>query len=341
MLLDRPKYAGCLGGADRAGALNLVTDMKTLDIHELHAVTLVGGAARSGPQVPISVVRVTKTFLLGTGCQKGGTTWLFQYLKQSPEYVAGFRKEYHVFDALDVPDMAYRREQLIQQAEEALARGRDGGPINAQVMMLAAMQANPVFYYDYFAGLLMTRPRGRMTADVTPSYGMLPAARLAEIRDELAVRGVRTVALFLMRDPVDRILSQIRMQVRETPERFAKPPHELLLGRHWHPQYELRTRYDRTIAALDEVFERTDIIYGFFENLFSEARIREVCTTLGIDFHPPRFDERHNASPPAQAVPDETVRVVATHYREVYETVAARFPGVDLEAVWPSMRFLR
>ena len=281
-----------------------------------------------------------KTFLLGTGCQKGGTTWLFQYLKQSPQYVAGFRKEYHVFDALDVPAMAYRREATLQQAEEALARGREGGPVNAQAMMLAAMQENPAYYYDYFAGLLMTRPAGRLTADVTPSYGMLPTTRLAEIRDQLAARGVRTVALFLMRDPVDRILSHIRMQVRETPERFAKPPHELLLGRHWHPQYELRTRYDRTIAALDEVFEPQDVIFGFYEDLFSETRIREVCATLGVDFHSPRFDERHNASPPAQSVPDETVRTVAGHYREVYEAVAGRFPDVDLPALWPSLRLL-
>ena len=283
---------------------------------------------------------VTKTFLLGTGCMKGGTTWLFQYLKTSPQYVAGFRKEYHVFDALDVPAMAHRKDRAVHDAEAALTRARSGGSVNAQVMMLAAMQADPAFYYDYFAGLLMTRPTARVTADVTPSYGLLPAARLGEIRDEFAARGVRTVALFLMRDPVDRILSHLRMQVRETPERFHKPPHELLLRRHWHPQYELRTRYDRTIAVLDSVFERQDVIYGFYEDLFSEARIREICATLGVDFHPPRFDERHNASPPARTVPDETVRAVATHYREVYDAVAGRFPELDLPALWPSMRLL-
>jgi len=281
-----------------------------------------------------------KTFLLGTGCQKGGTTWLFQYLKSSPQYVAGFRKEYHVFDALDVPGMAYRREELNEQAEASLERGREGGPVNAQVMMLAAMQANPAFYYDYFSGLLMTRPEGRVTADVTPAYGMLSAARLSEIRDEFAARGVRTVSLFLMRDPVDRVLSQLRMQVRRKPDRFERPLHEVLLARHDQGEYAARSRYDHTIEVLDEAFQPSEVYFGFFESLFHEDRVREICALLGIDFRTPSFDVRHNASPPAVDVPEAVLRQVAISYRPIYEAVAARFPDVDLEGLWPYTRLL-
>ena len=45
---------------------------------------------------------MTKTFLLGVGCQKGGTTWLYDYLATSPQFKHGHRKEYHVFDAIDL-----------------------------------------------------------------------------------------------------------------------------------------------------------------------------------------------------------------------------------------------
>ena len=280
-----------------------------------------------------------KTFLLGTGCQKGGTTWLFHYLKESPQYVSGYRKEYHVLDALHVPAMEYRMQEVLRAAEASLGRARRGGPINAQPLHLASMYADPELYFDYFQGLLTSRPDARLTADVTPSYGMLPAERLAEVKRSFADRGIRTVGVFLMRDPVDRILSHIRMQVRHHPERFEKPPHELLLERHTHPQYKLRTSYDQTIAALDEAFDASELYYGFYESLFAEVRIREICDLVGIDFHPAKFDERRNASPPA-AAPDEILRTVATHYRPVYDAVAARFPDVDLEALWPSTRLL-
>ena len=281
-----------------------------------------------------------KTFLLGTGCQKGGTSWLFHYLKASPQYVSGFRKEYHVFDALDIPEQAYRRDEVIEQAAAAVARGREGGPVNAQVLHLASMYANPRFYYDYFAGLLLTRPQARVTADLTPAYGMLPAARLSEIRSEFAARGVRTVSVFLMRDPVDRVLSQVRMQVRRKADRFEDPIEQVLLRRHTRAEYALRTQYHHTIAALDEAFEPGEVHYGFFEDFFDEERVREICALVGIDFHPPSFDVRRNASPPAVGVSEEVLRTVAEHYRPVYEAVAARFPDVDFAELWPYSRLL-
>ncbi len=288
---------------------------------------------------PVSSAAADKTFLLGTGCQKGGTTWLFHYLKESPQYVAGYRKEYHVLDALHVPAMEYRKKEVVAAAEASLTRARRGGPINAQPLHLASMYADPEIYFDYFTGLLNSRDDGRVTADVTPSYGMLPAEVLSGVKKSFADRGVRTVAVFLMRDPVDRILSHIRMQVRHNPQKFEKEPHELMLERHTHPQYRLRTSYDETIAALDRAFGDDERYYGFYESLFDVERIREICALLRIDFHPPKLDERKNASPPADA-PESTQRVVAEHYRGVYEAVASRFPDVDLEALWPSTRLL-
>jgi len=43
-----------------------------------------------------------KTFLLGLGHQKCGTTWLHEYLDGYPFFEKGFAKEYHVWDYLDI-----------------------------------------------------------------------------------------------------------------------------------------------------------------------------------------------------------------------------------------------
>lgn len=41
-----------------------------------------------------------KDFILGVGCQKGGTSWLRNQLNNHETCDFGFLKEYHVFDYL-------------------------------------------------------------------------------------------------------------------------------------------------------------------------------------------------------------------------------------------------
>jgi hypothetical protein len=280
-----------------------------------------------------------KTFLLGTGAQKGGTTWLFRYLKESPQYVRGYMKEYHVFDALDLPSEERARNTIFRRATDALESARAGAPTDARFLHRLSMYGNPNLYYDYFSGLLATRPGGRVTADMTPEYGMLPVARFRDIRNGFAERGVRAAAILLMRDPVERVWSHIRMRAQRRPETFDRPLHEVLLNDHSDPNYAQRTRYDRTIAALDEVFDQADVHYGFYETLFTESSIKEICEFAGIDYLSPDFDRQRNVSErPAAPVPESTVREVATSYRAVYEAVAARFPDVDVEELWPNAR---
>ena len=291
--------------------------------------------------MPVTSSPGEKTFLMGAGAQKGGTTWLHRYLKSSPQYVSGYMKEYHVFDAIDLPSEDLTRNRITRKAEAALAAVRQGGKVNAMALHRMSMYGNPDLYYDYFAGILATRD-GRVTADLTPDYGMLPAERFRAVREGFGERGVRAVSMLLMRDPVERVWSHIRMQAQRFPTMFKQPLPDVLLARHADDNYAMRTRYDRTIAALDEGFAPGQVYYGFYEDLFTEERMREICAFLHIDFIEPDFDVRRNASErPAETLPDDTVRAVARHFSEVYDAVAARFPDKELEALWPSARFVR
>src|SRR3954451_14413565 len=135
------------------------------------------------------------TFLLGVGCQKGGTAWLHRYLEASPQCDPGFRKEYHVWDALDLESGRLARERIEKQG------GRR-----------AEFLVEPERYFDYFAGLL--EPDAiRLTADITPAYAALSVERLRMVRDGFTARGVRQVAVYLVRDPVERIWSAARLDI--------------------------------------------------------------------------------------------------------------------------------
>src|SRR3712207_8251355 len=75
---------------------------------------------------------------------------------------------------------------------------------------------------------MIRRPPRSTLFPYTTLFRSLGAERLARIREAFDARGVRTVAIFLMRDPVERIWSQIRMQKRRRPQQYAAPAEDLV-----------------------------------------------------------------------------------------------------------------
>ena len=278
------------------------------------------------------------TFVLGLGAQKSGTTWLSEYLGSSPQYDGGFRKEYHVLDVVDLPDERWLRQRLVGLAGKALEAIERGEPADADVLHRAAMVADPDRYYDYFAALIDGRSV-LATGDHTPSHALLPATRLLAVREQMALRGVRTAAVFVMRDPVERVWSQIRMRLQRSGHPSPATAEEQLLARYAHPTYATRSRYEQTLSTMDEVFDPSEMYLGFYESLFTAESTRALCDLVGIDHHQPDTAHRSNATRrDADHLSEATERVVARHYGAAYEAAAQRFPEVDLATLWPSAR---
>ena len=265
---------------------------------------------------------MTGTFLLGLGAQKAGTAWMHRYLESSPQCDPGFRKEYHVWDALDLPSGRLVRERIERQGGDR-----------------ARFLHEPEHYVDYFAGLLAGG--ARLTADITPAYAGLSAERLGGIRSSFEERGVRAVSVYLMRDPVERVWSAVRMDVRRRGITTPGAVENRLRAISDDDQYDRRGRYDAAIARIDDAFGRDRAFYGFYESLFDEPTLRDLCGFLGIDFHEPDLGREVNVSPKDDGdLAEDTVRALVQRFAPVYEAVAARFPQVDLSALWPSTRYL-
>ena len=285
----------------------------------------------------------TGTFLLGVGAMKAGTTWLHDYLAASPQCDPGVRKEYHVFDSLDLAKEPYLLRRMVAKARASLDEVEHGRATDPTYLVQSAMIADEQLYFDYFTALFSRSPQTRLTLDITPGYALLSTARLAAIRSSMEQRGVRPVAVFLMRDPVERIWSQVRMQKRRRPEQNPGTAEELVAQRYAEPAYAERTRYEVTVRSLDEAFGEA-AGYAFYEELFdpatAERELRALCVLAGIDYREPDLGARFNVSPRSAELPESTVRAVAEHYRAAYELVASRFPDRDLARIWPSARFI-
>jgi sulfotransferase family protein len=182
-----------------------------------------------------------KIFLLGLGCQKGGTTWLHDYLKGHPQVSSGFSKEYHALDAhflesrrlwqdrrialtrelIDTLDRVpgLRREGRIERLSEDAAR------YERQKWLAADLDR----YAGYFAELAEADPARRVVYDITPSYAVLDAPALMQARRRLEAAGFDVRVVFIMRDPIERAFSAFRMNLSR-PERYAAWPVAARLG---------------------------------------------------------------------------------------------------------------
>ena len=258
-----------------------------------------------------------KTFFLGLGCQKAGTSWLHRYIARAPEFNPGFTKEYHIWDALDVPIMAYYRARLPRR-------------LWGEWKMRHRMQKTPAFYFDYFCSLYSDKIT--MTGDISPSYSALSRARLDMIKATFAARDVETKALILMRDPVRRIKSAVRFNLDRKNYNEGIPRGETDFERALAAYYKtdhatVRTRYQDVIARAQDVFGPDHVYVGLYENMFEPDEVKRVSTFCGVPFAPEFAKVKVNKTKSTLAGDSALEDEIRAHYDDVYAFAYERYPA--------------
>lgn len=274
-------------------------------------------------------------FLLGVGAPKAGTTFLYKALTASGRVRLSTPKEMHVLDAHFVPEHC---GQFHARRKKALLDLMDDGQRVASRSLVDPMRHVLMvhdldFYLAYFRGLAQGVD---CTGEITPSYTFLQEDHFRAARDLLAdAFDVRVV--FLMRDPLDRIFSAMRMEDRNT-GREKNLAHERFGREYAYTRYEFRTRYDYVITRLERVFPPDSIYYGFYEELFTPERFNEICHFLGVNVPEPDFSQRVNASPVQGGVAAAASKEVREYYDPVYRFCAERFGDGRISSLWSGYR---
>lgn len=239
------------------------------------------------------------TLLLGIGAQKSGTTWMYDYLSNHPDCHFRPIKELHYFNAIcgDIPMPVH--EKRIQRFEELAARQKRDWyrhPVRylktrKRVATLrdytAIRPGEDGDHSDYFNFLCEGRGARKVVVDITPVYMALDGHRYEEMLE--ITEDVRF--LLMLRDPADRLWSQIRMdagnvvgQGEEFEAKALKMVDRFLKGN--KENANLRSDY---AAALDNLFhtipeDKRHVI--FYENLFRSEHgaetLRGVTDFIGI-----------------------------------------------------------
>ena len=271
---------------------------------------------------------VEKSFVFGLGHQKCGTTWVYAYLRNSLHFEAGVEKEYHIWDAIDIPLFAkYKAKQTLAQ-RLGLAR-KTASSIRHR------MQNESGYYPNYFRRLLDAQ-EANITADITPSYSALSVERLEHVKRAFGERGIRILPLILVRDPIRRIKSAVRWNLdrKNYTEgiNFGELDFEDGLRQYYKSEHcVMRTRYDTTIEKARKVFGADAVYVGIYETMFCAEEIERLSDFLGIEAKPEFAEKRVNTtrSSVSETSIDNDIR---DYYADTYAYCHRNFP--ETRTLW-------
>ena len=273
---------------------------------------------------------------LCVGAQKCGTSWLQQQFNSHPDFWMPPSKEIHYFDCLHLEDPLQRSHRIMRRTLDKRKRrleetrsDKKKAKINEKIDWLESAVNSSKSGIDWYEALFPESRQNLVRGDITPAYGIISKEDFEFIYN----RYPNVKVIFLMRNPVSRLWSVTKRHVL----RKMKRP-ELLEDQGYlqdlveNPQKELRSRYDYTIRILDDVFPKENVLYGFYEEIFSGDRQRDdflvkVCGFLGaradINLIPNRH-KQYQTSARVEITPDFEA-YLESHYSGVRSFVKSRF----------------
>lgn len=236
------------------------------------------------------------TLLIGLGAPRTGTKWVSTYFAQHPDVLMSPLRVLHYFDSRYAPEEHARYDRQFEerlkkelQREERLKRRdpnvqTEASSIRDRIRMMTDDRA----YIDYFR----KRWSGeKVFSDVTPSY----AALSPDVFRIMSEAHPRVKLLFMMRNPIDRFWSGLKLARTRDPGFDAYDAFDARMsGRQQQPGKD----YNQTIANLDASVAPEIVHYAFSENLFTTDGVSDLCRFLDVRDHPAEVDKPQNQSEP-------------------------------------------
>ncbi|RME17985.1 MAG: hypothetical protein D6801_02310 [Alphaproteobacteria bacterium] len=249
-----------------------------------------------------------QTFIYCIGAAKAGTSWLFDVLYHHAGCYFPAVKEMHYWDVLEKGTGAHFRAQSearlkwlekrraeVSDPEVNAYQDRSMADIRAWLDTFDGKTRDDDAYLDFLG---RGRPGARVIGDFTPSYALLEAGSFR------AMAGVmeKVRFIFLMRDPVERVWSHVRMDAGEGGAELARAKFDDFLNGGEH-NIARRSNYRRTLNKLLSVIPREHLFVDYYERLFRQETIDRLMDFLGLERVRPDFGKQINRSAPVALDP--------------------------------------
>lgn len=265
------------------------------------------------------------TFVLGVGAQKAGTTWLHRALSQQPYSEFGIAKEYQVLHAMYEPFAGAKRRD-IQMASMAKSSDELSPRATVSAELRASFLENNQLYYDYFESLLKG-PAITLVGDITPIYSALSPETLSTVKAEFSARGIEVLPILIMRDPVYRLQSFVRMQMRR---KGLAPSYGAEIKRMTEyagtaPDLR-RCDYERIYGSLQKVFGTSFLVF-FYETFFTEKSLVKIENAIGESLYNVDVTKRVGASSSQVKLSSDDYLYFRRIYDGIFKFVEKQWPA--------------
>ena len=224
------------------------------------------------------VGRARRPDFFGIGAEKCGTTWLWAMLRDHPDVGVPLPKELRYFAAhyVGTPANTGAIERLLRNHAKA-----PRSPVFMEKLAteLRILLGDDAAYLRVFGA--MEQP---IVGEISPQYCMLPyegVQHMHEIAPEAKI-------IFMMRDPVDRIVSAGKMKAGEKHDVLT----EEIVWKFATVGFQMRMcRYAQMLEKFERFYGEEAIHHVFMEDIRADPMgvLEGVCAHIGAPFAPEMF----------------------------------------------------
>ncbi|MGI9394686.1 MAG: sulfotransferase family protein [Boseongicola sp.] len=245
--------------------------------------------------------------LICVGAAKAGTSWLHRQLAAHPECHFRAIKELHYFNAIDRgklgAELAKHRD-IHAAMLDRLARGgvrpndEQAARLSARADWLDVIESKRENIRAYLRYLETGADQAKVVGEMTPAYALLSEGqlgRIARIAPDVRI-------LYLMREPVDRLWSHIRMIAARrdahghvTMQRCNRILSRVMDGK--EDQIARRSDYASALAKLLATIPAGKLLIEVFEDMIAGDAFARICDFLGIARVEPNRVPVHEGQP--------------------------------------------
>ncbi len=260
------------------------------------------------------------------GAQKAGTTWLHSMLDQRPDIHMGPFKETHFFNHRFIPEhRKWTRWHVRMGVKKALKEHlrTEGAPNHSYLALLSELVDPKLMFSDEWYKRFYSHKSGieRICGDITPEYCALPAHGISYLKEFCRTPKI----IYIIRDPYQRALSQLRMAA-------SRKYKNKRIGIDWLSLVDgtpimHRGDYRSYIPNWESIFGTENILYIPFKDISknSKAVMTAVESHLGLSpFTYSVMSSRVHATRSAR-IPRKARRQVEVLVQDQYPFLRSRF----------------
>lgn len=258
------------------------------------------------------------------GAQKAGTSWIHEVLGSREDVWVPPFKEMHFFDHKFVEwNRRWTGAHVFRGVEKARTRHlkTNSEPDPKFLQYLDGILQPPMFNGTWYRYIFSRAPVEKICMDVTPEYCTIPDDGVDFFRRFLP----NSKVLMLIRDPVERAISHLRMNV----SRQRHPPQSV---DEWielakNPQIRIKGDYSNIVPRWDKKFPKKQLEYYSFHSLVSKpAELLSQLETF-LDLPPTEYKSMdqavHKTSGPS--APDEVIEYFTYELKDQVKFISERF----------------